>query len=368
LKRTGLTNLWLVEGGVPHFPEMVVLGREIVRALVDQLGPENCVKRFADPYWLSSLACVLGFEWDTSGQTTVTLRALKAGLRGTEIPVRILGGKGEEMRAVQFEAASIVREIGVESVGEIRRVSRTTCAIDEAALQDSYSIYFHATIVSEKGSWAVVNQGKNPTDRTARRYHWSSDTGLTVEEPHAEIVGERVEEIVLDMTSRRSLEARRTVVEMLSDTPPSRLNDDLQQAKALLKKQSLLDRELPVQLENLPPHLLPPQKLDTETLRRAKNVTGFEELLNTQGVGPATIRGLAYIACLVYGARASWNDPVKYAYAFGTKSGKPYYVDKKAMREAADFLRTAVMRARLGEGEKIMALRRLASLLESENN
>jgi hypothetical protein len=38
------------------------------------------------------------------------------------------------------------------------------------------------------------------------------------------------------------------------------------------------------------------------------------------------------------------------------------------MKEAADFLRTAVMRARLGEGEKIMALRRLASLLESENN
>jgi len=368
LKRTGFTNLWLVEGGVPHFHEMVVLGREIVRALVDEVGPEVCVKRFADPYWLSSLACVLGFEWDTSGQTTVTLKALKAGLRGTEIPVRVIGGKGGEMRAVQLEMASIVNEIGVEAVGELRRVSRTTCAVDEAGLQDSYSIYFHATIVSEKGEWAVVNQGMNPADKKARRYHWSSGTGLSVEEPHAEIVGERVEEVVLDMTSRRSSEARKTVVEMLSDTPPSRINEDLQQAKALLKKQSLLDRELPLKVEKIPQYLLPPQKLDTETLRRAKNVRGFEELLNTQGVGPATVRGLAYVACLVYGAETSWMDPVKYAYAFGTKSGRPYYVDKRAMREAAEVLRNAVMRSRLGEGDKIMALRRLAALLESENN
>jgi hypothetical protein len=81
---------------------------------------------------------------------------------GPRYPSGFLGGKGEEMRAVQFEAASIVREIGVESVGEIRRVSRTTRAIDEAALQDSYSIYFHATIVSEKGTLGCCKPGNEP--------------------------------------------------------------------------------------------------------------------------------------------------------------------------------------------------------------
>ncbi|MEM4152459.1 MAG: DUF763 domain-containing protein, partial [Nitrososphaerota archaeon] len=59
-------------------------------------------------------------------------------------------------------------------------------------------------------------------------------------------------------------------------------------------------------------------------------------------VGPSTIRGLAYISELVYGARASWRDPARFAYAFGTKSGHPYPVNRRAMVEAAETLRQAL--------------------------
>ncbi len=133
MERVGSARLWLVEGSVPHFREMVELGREIVRALVEVHGPAETVRRFSDPYWLTALACVLGFEWNTSGQTTVTLKALKVGLHERDIPVRIVGGKGEEMRWVPYEAGRELRKIGVEDAGELISASRLTCSVDESA-------------------------------------------------------------------------------------------------------------------------------------------------------------------------------------------------------------------------------------------
>ncbi|MDW8084276.1 MAG: DUF763 domain-containing protein [Candidatus Caldarchaeum sp.] len=365
MKLAGRATLSLVDGAVPHFPEMVVLGREIFRALVDVLGADAAVERFSDPFWVSSLACVLGFEHNTSGQTTVTLKALKHSLAGTDLPVRILGGKGLEMRRAQLEAAKVLGEIGVEEAGEIRRVMKLTASVDDAALQDLHDVYFQATIVSETGKWTVIDQGMNIETLTARRYHWTSEIGASVEEPHAEILSDQSTPIVLDLTSPASSETRETVLEMLSDSPPSRLNEDLAQAKALLKKQAVLDREYSPPLTEIPERLLPPQRFDEDTIRRAKYVRKFEELLLTPGCGAATIRGLAYIAVLLYGSRASWKDPVKFTYAFGTKSGKPYHVNKQAMRQAADILREVVFVSRLAEADKITVLRRLKSFVES---
>lgn len=365
MKLSGSTFLWLVDGPVPHFQEMVILGREIMRALVNSVGADEAVKRFSDPFWLTALACSLGFEHNTSGQTTVTLKALKQGLEGTDLPIRVIGGKGLEMRRAHLEAGKILGEIGVEEVGEVRRVMKLTAAVDDSGLQDSHDVYFQAAVVSETGHWAVVNQGMNVETGTARRYHWSSDIGARVEEPHSEILGDRSSPVVLDLTSSASWETRKTILEMLSDSPPSRINEDLLQARAMMKKQTLLDREhVPIASE-IPENLMPPRKLDEETVRKAKYVTKFEELLLTPGCGAATIRGLAYIAVLLYGSRISWKDPVKFTYAFGTKSGKPYYVNKQAMKQSAEFLRQVVTDVRLSDGEKISILRRLKSFAEN---
>jgi hypothetical protein len=365
VRRVGTARLWLVEGPVPHFREMVELGREIVRALVEVRGPEETARLFSDPYWLTALSCVLGFEWDTSGQTTVTLRALKEGLKGTEIPVRVLGGKGEEMRWVPYEVERELKHLEIRRPDELVTVSRLSCSIDESALQDSYHIYFHALVVSESGEWSVVNQGMNVTDRTARRYHWSSSVGVSSEGHYSTIYSERTEEVVLDMTSPESREARETILEVLKDTPPSMIRQDLMRAKALLKGQRTLD-EAPIPVTGpaeIPEHLKPPSDLDVEVLRRAKGAESFDELLLTKGVGPATIRGLAYVSVLVYGSKASWKDPARFAYAHGTKSGRPYPVNRRAMREVAAVLREAVISSRLGDPEKLQALRRLAALV-----
>jgi len=51
---------------------------------------------------------------------------------------------------------------------------------------------------------------------------------------------------------------------------------------------------------------------------------------------------LSLVAELDYGERASWSDPVRYSIAFGGKDGVPFPVDRRAMDEAVDLLKTGI--------------------------
>jgi hypothetical protein len=85
----------------------------------------------------------------------------------------------------------------------------------------------------------------------------------------------------------------------------------------------------------------------------------YEQLLAVRGVGPATVRGLALVAEIVYGAPPSWKDPVKYSFAYGGKDGIPYPVDREAMDESTQILKNAIENARIGNNEKLKSLQRL---------
>ncbi len=85
----------------------------------------------------------------------------------------------------------------------------------------------------------------------------------------------------------------------------------------------------------------------------------YEELLSVRGVGPATVRGLALVAELVYGEKPSWSDPVKFSFAYGGKDGVPFPVNRKAMGESIQFLRDSVEAANIGDRDKKRSLERL---------
>ncbi len=126
-----------------------MLGGEITRLIVKDFGANFFVERLADPYWLSCLSCVLGFEWDTSGQTTVTLMALKEALSNRSLGVGIAGGKGRLMIRVRDEIRQMLGKLGRTDMAEpLERASALSCKIDNNALQDSYNVYFHAVAVS----------------------------------------------------------------------------------------------------------------------------------------------------------------------------------------------------------------------------
>jgi hypothetical protein len=88
--------------------------------------------------------------------------------------------------------------------------------------------------------------------------------------------------------------------------------------------------------------------------------------LGTEGVGPKTVRALALVSEVVYGAPASYRDPARYSYAHGGKDGHPFPVDRDTYDRTVEALKRAVERARLGQRETLDALRRLSRALPQE--
>jgi hypothetical protein len=92
----------------------------------------------------------------------------------------------------------------------------------------------------------------------------------------------------------------------------------------------------------------------------------YEELLSMKGVGPATVRALALIGELIYGEEPSWRDPVKFSFTVGGKDGVPFPVDRKAMDESIEILKSGVEEAKVKKGEKLEAIQRLRKFVPED--
>jgi len=88
----------------------------------------------------------------------------------------------------------------------------------------------------------------------------------------------------------------------------------------------------------------------------------FETLVSLPGVGAGALRALALVAEVIHGVKPSYRDPVRYSFAHGGKDGHPFPVDREAYKNSVECLQNAVGKARLGETDKIKALRKLAGL------
>lgn len=95
----GIATFTLDYGKCPKwlFERMVKLGREMIRVIVAEEGPDEFIRRIADPAWFQSLGTVLAFDWNASGLTTILTAALKEAIRGEErnLGIFICGGKGK---------------------------------------------------------------------------------------------------------------------------------------------------------------------------------------------------------------------------------------------------------------------------------
>ena len=82
--RTGTADLPLHTGKAPAwlFGRMTKLAREVVVYMASELGTDEILRRLSDPHWFQAFACVLGFDWHSSGVTTTATGALKMGVRG----------------------------------------------------------------------------------------------------------------------------------------------------------------------------------------------------------------------------------------------------------------------------------------------
>jgi uncharacterized protein len=85
----------------------------------------------------------------------------------------------------------------------------------------------------------------------------------------------------------------------------------------------------------------------------------FADLLLVPGIGARTVRSLALVAEVVHGAPCRFADPARFSLALGGKDRQPFPVPIGVYDRTIAVLQAAVARARLGQGERLDAIRRL---------
>jgi hypothetical protein len=345
---------------------MARLGRVVVEAVVHHYGRDELLSRLAHPFWFQSFGSVMGMDWHSSGITTSVLGALKRGLAPVEheLGLYVCGGRGRHSRRTPEELLRVGDITGLDG-GALAQASRLVAKVDSAAVQDGFELYLHGFIVAADGEWVVVQQGMAPERRTARRYHWLS-RGLRdfVDEPHAAIDGENQGRIV-NLTDRRARDSRKAQLALVERGP-----DVIVEAVARARRAEAKPEEAPAQ--QVLPHLDLPAHHDVRSsdvvLRRLhaslsaaadRGPKDFAELLLVPGVGRRTVEALAMVGEVIHGAPYRFSDPARFSLAHGGKDGHPFPVPLRVYDETIRVLRDAVGAAKLGNDDKLGAIRRL---------
>ncbi len=359
--RSGTTNLPLHGGYCPPelFENMKSLGEAIVEAVVLEYSSDEVLRRLADPGWFQSLGCVLGFDWHSSGLTTVLCGALKETInrRAAELDLYIAGGKGAASRQTPRDLENFIEETAPSLEAKtFQHASKMTAKVDNNALQDSYQLYHHCFIINSRGNWTVIQQGMNDDSGWARRYHWlRDDFQQFIEEPHHAICAHDSLS-PLNLTDRNSRENRTVSTEMLNESP----------AETVREYQLLLDYwDEEKNNLNLPArHDLPRVNHLEKILNRLyeKPVQDYEDFLSRKGVGPKTVRALSMVAEVVWGAKPSYEDPARYSFAHGGKDGHPHPVDYNRYQNTIETLNFALKKCRAERSSKKKAFQRLSKL------
>lgn len=373
MQRTGVAQLPLHYGRAPEWltKRMKGLAREIVTIIINEYGRADFLKRISDPFWFQALGCVLAYDWHSSGVTTVLTGVLKEAIIPEEHGLAVCGGKGRASRQTpaEIESAGERFSFSTDNIEALQYASKMSAKVDNTAVQAGYQLYHHAFLISEDGKWAVIQQGMCLQDRTARRYHWLSENIQNfVVEPHNAIVGDARRVAVLDMTSKESEGCRKASVDIAKEKPEKTMRMIIPTNPVYQKS---LQDWLPKTGETQSIDTLSmPKGINWRTLKQVYDFQpkNYEELLSFKGVGPATVRGLALVAELIYGEKPSWKDPVKYSFAYGGKDGVPFPVDRKAMDESIQMLRQAVQEAKFGDKEKMRSLQRLSRFVPQNIN
>lgn len=349
MQKKGTADLPLHYGKVPAWlsDRMALLGGAIAEAVILEYGRHVFLERISDPFWFQSLGCVLGMDWHSSGITTSVMGALKRSLneRSGELGVFICGGRGKYSRQTPDELLRIGDRTGIDA-GRMIYNSRLTAKVDNTAIQDGFPLYLHNFIVTREGEWAVIQQGMNTGEHTARRYHWhSASMSSFLETPHTSVYG-KSQGRILNLTDKKAAPAKQAILEIARENPERTMQEF---------KKLVMPRHHEVTLKEVHQkrlgavlaiaHHQPPQDM--------------ESLLLLNGIGPRTIQSLVLVSEVIYGTPSRFDDPARFSFAHGGKDGHPFPVPTKVYDEAIAVLDKALQRARLNKQDKMNAFKKL---------
>ena len=329
------------------FTRMVKLSEKITNVMLDEFGPDEFLARISDKNWFQAFACAVGYDWHSSGTTTVTIGALKEALNGGG-EIFVAGGKG---KAGTNTPKDIMEGTAILSMtGEAEKFieySRLTAKIDSGMVYDDIGIYHHSFLFAKTGKWAVVQQAMQNKSDKAIRFQWFCDKvemNDIANEPHTGISAD-VRQKTLDLTYSENKFAREGMPAALEECRhidqssfPSRHNilasvDIGRRGIELIKKASEADPK------------------------------DYRELLLIRGVGRSTIRSLAFVASLIYGKELAYRDPIAYSYNLGGKDGIPFPVNRKTYDSVIESMDYIVDKANIESGDKYRILKKLNAQL-----
>jgi len=355
MKRSGSADLPLHYGYVPKWlaERMAKLGLAVVETIIMDYGKDEVLTRISDPFWFQSLGAVMGMDWHSSGITTSVMGALKRAINphSRELGIYICGGKGNHSRETPNELLRISEQTGLDG-NHLVKCSKLSAKVDNTAIQDGFQLYTHNFILTNEGKWAVVQQGMSAQSKTARRYHWHSETlSSFVDDPHTFIYGQN-NGYILNMADKRASGSRNGVMQIAAEKPDKMLSE----INKLVMPVHHDVRAKDVDLKRLGAVLW---------LAHEKRPSDFEELLLLEGLGPRTLQSLALVSEVIHGTPSRFKDPARFSFAHGGKDGHPFPVPVKVYDETLGVLQTAIHKAKLGQAEKNEAIKRLFKIAEN---
>src|SRR3954469_15610663 len=107
---------------------------------------------------------------------------------------------------------------------------------------------------------------------------------------------------------------------------------------------------------HLTEHYAMPCRLHWNVFRNVYDIQpqNYEQLISMPGTGTAAIRALSLIGEIIFGAKASWQDPVKYNFAHDGKDGVPYPIARKAYDKSISYLASGIEGAEIERGENLI--------------
>ena len=349
--KRGTADLPLHYGTVPPWlaERMSLLGGAIAEAIIIEYGRPALLQRLSDPFWFQSLGCVLGMDWHSSGITTSVMNALRKAIncRSEELGVYICGGRGNFSRETPNQLLEVANKTGLNG-NELVRHSKLAAKVDNTAVQDGFQLYLHTFIVTKEGDWSVIQQGMNPNERMARRYHWlSSSLRSFMEEPHTSVCG-RNQGLILNLTDKLAAPTKEGIVELTKESP-----DKLMREVSIILPNHHEVKAEDVNLKRLGAALI---------LAHETNVSDMESLLLLEGVGPRTLQPLTLVSEVIHGTPSRFSDPARFSFAHGGKDGHPFPVPTSVYDETIEVFDKAIRQARLGEKDKSDALKNLSKI------
>ena len=302
-----LANLPLHGGKAPPwlFRRMTQLAGAVTMAIVDEFGPAEMLRRLSDPWWFQAFGCVLGFDWHSSGVTTVTCGALKEAFQrfGADLGIFVAGGKGGTSRHARGDrrrrrslldhgGRSAGLRLADERQGRFGRRAGRLPALPPRVLVHARRAVVRRPAGHERGE-----------AKLARRYHWLGErVGDFVCEPH---------DAISDLSDRRQSAPRPTDAAQHGGGRGGQNRARRRPWSAKTRTGSSGNRAANRRADPVRPEesssavggrQLAPAATILSGTRTGNRPGSFETLLGTQGVGPATVLSLSLLAELIFDA------------------------------------------------------------------